>query len=284
MAEPALGADGKPITPPPQPTKWYEGKADAITVGYLQNRGLHDKTPEEVALSVAKAHMEAEKFIGAPADQLIRLPKDPADTQAWDAVYQRLGALKDGERPDWTHIKTPDGKEIPKEIQDLATALGYRTRVNKDMAVLLGQEISKFINADIAKFGEERDAKLAVAKEALAKSWGPNAPGNQIVAENAMRALGVTPEQQQSAQTVLGYDKFMEMFRQIGVRMGEDKFISNAQGSGLPPQRTREQVQQRINELKNDHAWVQRYTNGGTGSPEHKELMNLQRLLLAPQT
>src|SRR5580692_5232905 len=89
----AAAAKGAPVVP----SKWWEGKADAITAGYLQNRGLHDKSPEEVALTVAKAHMEAEKYIGAPADQLIRLPKDKTDHAAWDAVFSKIGALKDGE-------------------------------------------------------------------------------------------------------------------------------------------------------------------------------------------
>lgn len=281
MAEPTQTTP--PVNPPVNPPKWWEGKAgsDAILIGYLQNKGLHDKTPEETAIAVAKMHMEAEKFVGAPADQLIRLPKDRADQAAWQGVWDKLGALKDGVNPDYSTAAV-NGKSIPKDIQDLATLIGYRTHMTPEGAIFAAQEIQKYIDKDIAKFGEERDAKLAVAKDALAKEWGVNFNGNTVVAENAMRALGVTPEQQKAAEGVIGYDKFMEMFRQIGVRMGEDKFVSNANTSGLPTQKTREQVVQRIAELKNDKAWVDRYLNGGKGSPEAKEMLNLQQLLLQP--
>lgn len=268
-----------PVAPPVVPAKWWDGKADAITVGYLQNRGLHDKTPEEVALSVAKAHMEAEKFIGAPADQLIRLPKDKADQAGWQGVFDKLGALKDGQLPSYDGASA-DGKALTKEVQDLATMIGYRTHMTPEAAVFAAQEIQKFIGKGLSQVSEKIAADLAVAKDALNKNWGVNFNGNKVVADNAMRALGVTPEQQAAAENMLGYDKMMEMFRQIGVKMGEDKYVSNANTSGLPVQKTREQINQRITELKNDKAWVARYMDGGL--EEKKELLNLQRLLHEP--
>jgi hypothetical protein len=279
--EPKLGADGKPIEAPVVAPKWFEGKADAIVIGHLQNRGWADKPVEEVALAAIKAHQEAEKFIGAPADKLIRLPNDRADQEGWAAVYNKLGALKDGERPNFDGISA-DGKPLPKETQDLATMLAYRTRMNAENAIFAAQEIQKFLNADIKKAVEEFDAKLATQKDNLAKLWGPHYNGNKIVAENAMRALGVTPEDQTAAEKVVGYDRVMEMFRNIGSRIGEDKYVSGGNTGGGQQYRTSESIQARIAELKSDKAWVDRYLNGGTNSVEYKELQNLQRLLTAP--
>ena len=269
----------RPPAAPVVPAKWWEGKADAITTGYLQNKGLHDKTPEEVALTVAKFHMEAEKFIGAPSDQLVRLPKDKADVAAWQAVFDKLGALKDGQRPEFAGVSA-DGKEIPKDVQDLATMIGYRTHMSPEAAVFAAQEIQKFIGKDIAKYGEELTAKLAVAKDALAKEWGTNFNGNMVVAENAMRALGVTPEMQKAAEKNLGYDKMMEMFRQIGTKIGEDKLCPTPT-PGIAVPETREQITQRIAELKSDKAW---WSATPTADVVHrvKEMLNLQTLLLQP--
>jgi len=61
---------------------WYEGAA-AEDVGYFQNRGWDKVDAKTAAFNAAKAHREAEKLIGAPADKMIRLPNDPNDAEAW---------------------------------------------------------------------------------------------------------------------------------------------------------------------------------------------------------
>ncbi|MDE2020403.1 MAG: hypothetical protein KGJ13_08715, partial [Patescibacteria group bacterium] len=118
MSDPVAPATVPEAAPAPvADAPWYQG-ADQETVGYLQNRGLDRKTPKEAALEAIKAHREAEKFIGAPADKLVRLPKDEADTAGWEQVYGRLGVPADAKGYDFSDLKFSDGSEPDSDFTD----------------------------------------------------------------------------------------------------------------------------------------------------------------------
>ena len=65
-----------------------------------------------------------------------------------------------------------------------------------------------------------------------------------------------------SLEGVIGYDKIMEMFRSIGEKIGEDKFIkSGAPGNQGGPM-TREQAVAKKADLMSDPVWKAAYLNG----------------------
>ena len=68
-----------------QQAAWYDSFSDEGLKGFVQTKGWD--APEKAIHS----YRELEKFIGAPKDQLLRLPKDDTDTEGWDAVWNRLG-------------------------------------------------------------------------------------------------------------------------------------------------------------------------------------------------
>ena len=109
-----------PVAPaPPANTPWYQGNA-AVTpefIGHWQTRGWHDLPPDQLAINVTKAYREAEKFIGAPADELIRVPKDANDAAGWGKVWQRLGAPKDKDGYDFSTAKSQFG-DVDKALID----------------------------------------------------------------------------------------------------------------------------------------------------------------------
>ncbi|MBV8096598.1 MAG: hypothetical protein JO110_25820 [Acetobacteraceae bacterium] len=274
--EPNTGTATPPAAPPPPTPKWFEGKVDAETIGHIQNRGWHDKAPEIVAIEAIKAHREAEKYIGVPADQVIRLPKDPADAKAWDAVWARLGSIKDGEKVDYANIKHADGSPLDAQLADLATGLAHRTHATRDGAIILAQELAKFLDGRKANELADQTAALAKEKDALAQNWGANANVNAVVATNAAKALGVRPEEVNALEKVIGYSRVMEMFRQIGTRIGEDSFV-RGQGATSGGVMTVEQARAEIVTLKNDPEWVKRWLNGGRA--EAKQFENLTRII-----
>jgi hypothetical protein len=53
-----------------------------------------------------KAHREAEKLIGAPASEMIRIPKDPNDAEGWRQVRSRLGVPADEKGYDFAASST----------------------------------------------------------------------------------------------------------------------------------------------------------------------------------
>src|SRR5258708_32263958 len=96
-----------------QQKPWYDG-VDSDTVGYIQNRGLDKVDAKNAFLAAVKAHKEAEKLIGVPADQVLRLPKDANDTSGWNTVKDRLGRPKDASGEDFTAVKESANEDFLK--------------------------------------------------------------------------------------------------------------------------------------------------------------------------
>src|SRR5512138_734393 len=69
---------------------WYDG-LDGETIGHWDNKGWKKDDPKALATELTKAWKGLEKHFGAPADQILRLPKDAADDAGWSAVRQGLG-------------------------------------------------------------------------------------------------------------------------------------------------------------------------------------------------
>ncbi len=256
---------------------WFKG-ADAETIGYLQNRGLDKKTPSEAALDISKMHREAEKLIGAPANELIRVPKDQKDEAGWKTVWTRLGAPADPKEYDFSAIKDAAGNPIAAPLADVLRASFGKYHVPKETATALAADIQKQRDNVIAAETTELQAKLETDKAALKKSWGANTEANLFIARNAAKALGVSEEAVAALEKTLGYSAVMEMFRVVGTKIVEAKFVThqNRPGGGVM---TREEAVARKAELMADDAWTKRYMAGG--AVENRELQAVIAIITA---
>lgn len=239
---------------------WYDG-ADADTVGHIQNRGWHDKDVKVAALEAVKAHREAERFLGIPKDQILRVPTDAADEAGWKTVHTRLGAPDTKDGYDLSAVKFADGTELDQGFADFFKSTAAAAHLPKDVAVRVAQEFVKFTEQASQSEANEAQATLVKATEALKTNWGNNYEGNLFVAKRAAAALGVTPEAVQALESAIGYDKVMEMFRNVGSKIGEDKFITS-ETPGLPGVKTREGAIAELKNLKSDDAWAKRLLAG----------------------
>lgn len=233
---------------------------DDETKGWIQTRGL-DKMPMfQAVLESAKAQRETQKFVGAPPDELVRLPKD-ANSPEWAKVWQRLGAPADAKDYDFSGVKLADGTDLPAAIQDALRPAIAAAGTPKDRAPEIAKAVVKYLDGTKAADLADATAKLATEREALAVNWGKNIEANMFVAKQGAARLGVTPEEVATLEKTVGYAKTMEIFRKAGEAMGEARFVSNG-GGGNPGTMTVEQASSRIAELKTDHAWGTRYMNG----------------------
>lgn len=239
---------------------WYQG-ADAETIGHLTNKGWDKMAPKDAALAASKAFREAEKFIGVPPERVLRMPKDAADQEGWNAVYSRLGVPKDTTGYDFSGVKREDGGELPSGFLDSFKNWAHQSKLTPEAAKSLAQEVVKFSEKSDAAQKAIRDGEIAKAKEALANNWGANFEANKFVAQQAAVKLGLTPEQVQAMEGNIGYDKVMEVLRNVGARLGEDKFVANASpgGTGIM---SKEQAVAQLAALKRDTDFAQRYLKG----------------------
>lgn len=246
---------------------------DPLVVGHMQNRGW-DKLPvEQVAIEAAKSHMEAQKFIGAPAEQIIRLPAATAKPEEWTPVWQRLGALPKQE--DYKGVignfKFANGDAIDDQFGDALTKFSFDNHLTKEAAAALPKVIGDFMDQNDARQKTIDDATLATEKKALRESWGANFEVNELIAKETAKNLGVNAETVDALEKQIGYAGVMRMFHAIGSTHGEDNVITNLVNANNSKSLTKEQAKVRINELKADADFSARYIKGGV---KEKEEMN----------
>lgn len=248
---------------------------DDETKGYLQNKGLAQKPVSDVITSISKFHREAEKLIGAPATDLIRLPKDPAAPE-WSQVYKRLGALNSPEEYKLDGVKHAGDKPISEGLANTLRKAAHGAHLSNDAANAIARDVVAHLDSQEANRAADEATKTATERTALKSNWGANEAANMITARAAANALGVAPEAVTALEKVVGYAKVMEMFRQIGSKIGEDRFVQSrggTQGTAM----SKEQATDEITNLKNDQVWVKKYLAGGM--EEKRKLEALQRIV-----
>jgi len=262
---------------------WYKGHGDEL-VGHYQNKGWDKLTPAEAAKAAASAHREAERYVGVPADQIVRLPKDASDQEGLNALQLRLGRPQAKENYDLTAAKFSDGSAPDNGFADTIKELAFRSGLSNDRAVELAQGLVKYQEGQRTNDLATRTAQLEADRAGLKTDWGSNYDALKVVAENAAKTLlaqsGLKPEEAAAAVNALegqtGYKAVMKLFAAIGNKMGEDKFVTNLDPAA-PGVLSREQAVARKSELMNDQAWTKRYLDGGV--PEGAQMKALLRII-----
>lgn len=263
--------------------KWYTG-LDADTQNYITARGLADKDPTAAFLETAKAHQEAQAYIGVPKEQLLKLPKADAPPEEWDAVYEKLGYSKNADDYKLDTLKRADGSDVDDGFKDFVRAQAAELKLSPAATAKLAEATLKHLESGTAAQTEAQTVEATRALEQLRQSWGPNYEANKVIADNAYAAIMAAAGFDQSKMTAAiqklgetaGRAETMQMLLAVGQKMGEDKFVGGGGAGGNLGPRNAEQARARLAELKADTTFVQRYLAGG--SAETKEMNNLHAL------
>jgi hypothetical protein len=253
-----------PATPPAAPAaapaggKWYEPLGfDADTVGWMENRGLTGMDSIEATKNAINGFRNAEKFLGVPKDQLLRMPNfEKADASELGEFWGKLGKPADAKGYE---IAVPDG--VSPDYADHMAAAMHEAHIPKSMAAALVKANEGYI----AKMNES--AKLAAVEanksqvENLRKEWGEAFDVQEGDERNAAQELGIQAEQLDALQGVIGFDGTMKLFASIAEKIGEPAFHSGNGGDDKGPM-TPVRAQARIKELQADKEWAGKYLNG----------------------
>jgi hypothetical protein len=260
---PAPAPNPAPNPSPAPTTPWFEGKVPAETVGFWQNKGLDPSDPVKVAEGLTKFYREVERFVGAPPDEMIRIPKSNAAESDIRAYWNRIGVPAEAKDYDLSTVKSANGKDIETGLAEVFRAAALQARVPKDQAAPLMTALVKHMDANDAAALAEKTATIKAERDALDKNWGVNKTYNEAIAKRALddlgRAAGLTPEQTQKGWDALstvggiGASYAMEMLRTFGQRLGEAPFIPAQPGQGLNNQvMSKSQALAEIESLKAD--------------------------------
>jgi len=213
-----------PAVVPAADTSWYTG-ADAETTGFMQNRGWDKLDAKSAALAAIKSYREASAHLGAPPDQLMRMPKDANDAEAWGKLYGRLGVPDKPDGYNFDDVKFSDGSGVDQDVVNTVRSLAAQNHLTPEAAKAVAKTIVGMVEKAETVETDQYNVKLEAEKAALRQNWGGNAASNLVIAQNAAGKLGVDQETLATLEKTLGYSKVMEMFRQVGARIGEDSFL-----------------------------------------------------------
>lgn len=270
---PATPPAPPPATPPAQP--WHHG-VEAETVGFWQNKGLDLTDPVKFATGFTKQYRDMEAFRGVPANELLRIPKPDAPEADVKTFWNKLGAPGDPKEYDFAGIKYADGTDLEPAFAEAIRATAARLHMPKGWAAEIAKDMAKFADGDQATAAAEKTASINAEKAALLKEWGPQEHDAKLfVAKQGAKVLGLTPDQVDALEGMVGYKAVMVAMHRVGVLNKEDRFIAGGGGTGGAM--TREQAINRKADLMKDTGWTQRYMSGGT--TERTEMLNLNRII-----
>lgn len=269
-ADPGNNTPANPAVPPPPATWWTPG-ADADINGYVTTRGLDRLPANEAFLSTVKAHREAMAKLGVPIDRLVQIPT-AGDSAAERAFWQRFGAP--AEAKDYAFEGIDDAKTpgLDAAIRETVHGLNMPT----DMAAGVAKGVLKYFTDKEASETATRTAALSAEREKLETDWGgkdtPKFNANMEIANRGALSAGVSKEAMDALMAGVGGSAVARMFRDLGVKLGEARYIQdgNNPDNGIM---TRDQAVARRFELtgmdaqgrttgKGDKAWMDKLYKG----------------------
>ena len=258
-------------------TPWHQGKVDADTVGWWQNKGYDLSDPIKLTAKLTEQYRQAESRLGVPADQLLRKLKPDSPEADVKNFWSQLGAPEDPKGYDFSSIKNADGSAaLDDKVAETLRESFARRHVPADTALEIAKDFAKFNGANKTEADTIREGKLATERAALQKEWGRDFDANLFIAKQGAKVLGLTGEQATALEGLVGYKAIMTAMHRVGILNKEDRFIVPPPGSDGSLM-TREAAAARKTELMNDQAWVGRYMKGDREA--RATMLNLNRLL-----
>jgi hypothetical protein len=268
----AGGTEGGSTTPP-----WFDAYEPEIKT-HIQAKGWDKLDPVAAFKAQAASYKEAERLLGAPREQLIRLPSDPNDSEGWNAINAKLGVPADKTAYNFKELKFADGKPLDDNfIEQISTAV-HAARLRPDQAT---QVVAAFMKTqdEAAKLTNDNGALLKQQNDAaLTTAWGQNRDLNETIAKRAANQLGITDEDLSALTTIKGGPATWEMLLKLGKAMGEARFITNENTGGGNGVLSLEQALARKTELYADNDFVAKYTRGDVAAL--KEMNDLDYLIV----
>jgi hypothetical protein len=236
--------------------------ADETTVGMVQNKGWDSPA------KLLNSYQQLEKFVGAPADKIVRLPGETSTKEELDAFYSKLGRPAD---PNGYEIKAPQGADdtFAKAAAGKFHELGLNTKQ--------AQELVQWYESQGAAAGEmSQQAKTAANVEqqnALRTEWGAAYDAKLTQAREFARAAGIDAPTLDKLQDSMGYDGVMKFMANLGGKIGEGNYQSGGRSSNFSAM-TPGQAKAEIQALRADRDFTQKYLAGNVEAKQRMAQLN----------
>jgi hypothetical protein len=276
MADPVVTET--PVVAPAPVANWFDGLEPELK-GHVQNKGWDKLDIAAAAVEAVKAHREAQKHLGVPAEQLIRLPRHD-DLEGQKALWQRLGAPEDASGYDLSGVKFADGSEMSDEFAGMLKTTAAELNLPAGVLPQLATKLAAFFDTDEANSTAAAAHQLAQEKDALSRNWGPDFDTNVRIARAGAETLGLGQEFLVALEKSAGYAKAMEGLLKLGHAAGSARHLTATLGGdgtvSNPALASREQALARIEDLKVDKEFGKRWMAGDAQAVRELEQLHVR--------
>ena len=272
-SEPAAGAgsdagqqqlpgtpDGATSTTAPTSTgNWWDNIEDSDLKGYVANKGWKDST------ELARGYQNLEKLLGS---EKLPMPKGDDDVEGWNKLYTKLGRP---ETPEGYGIKAAEGQDptLANAAASKFHELGLTEKQGQALTNWWAEQSQGLLDAQSAAQAQSADQAIAELKN----EWGNKYDENIELGRRAAREYGLDADALGKIEGALGTKGLLDLMAKIGRGQGEAEFIGQGKTSfGMSPEAARARIQA----LKGDAEWTQRYLKGDADA--RAELERLHRL------
>jgi len=252
------------------PAAWHSSMGfDTETVGWMENRGLTKMEQGEALKNAITGFRSAEKFLGVPKDQILRIPNfEKGEKAELDAFYDKLGRPAD---PKDYGIKAPDGQS--SDFAEFMSSKFHEFGLSKSQGEKIASVYGEYGQKMEQMQAEQFKLQSVEQEQKLRGEWGQNYDTLLATAKHGAAELGVDPKTVEQLQKTMGYDGVMKFFASVGEKFGEDKFVSGGNQSGAM---TPEGAQAKIAQLRMDKEWAGKYLAGNSDAKnEFDRLMKM---------
>jgi hypothetical protein len=307
-AAPPNGAAPPPGGSPPSGGEWtsslpaevrgHASLSDVKDVGDLAtryvklNRPFAEQLPEKIRSEaafkdirnlegLADSYYNAQKMIGVPKDQLLRIPQSdkPED---WASVYDKLG--RPARPADYT-LKVPEGfppaeKEYAESVMATAHGAGLTQKQFETMTGWLYERAGTQIAARKANEEARVEAWICGLKTEYGQAFGPTVERANAAVGHYDDAAGLKGELRKALdETGLGnHPAFVKLFHHLSRNLHEDGKLTG-KAFGADAMKSPVEYQQQINALRQDTGFMKQYLNPNKRDPAHIEAVGKMEAL-----
>ena len=234
---------------------WTEGLGEDAQ-GYVENKGWSG------AGQMLDSYRNLEKAMGAPADQIVQIPKDAEDTDGWNSVYSRMGRPETADGYKLSDTPVPDGAiDLTGDLKQWAHEAGLS---QTQTAILYDRYNGKL--SELVKEQHQQGTEMVQAEEAaLKKEWGSAWDENIAAATRFRQRFGIDGETIDKLEGALGLKGVLELTAKIGRGLGEHAMPTGSEedsGNGLAFGMTPGAAKAKIDELMLDKEFMGQYVDG----------------------
>lgn len=255
-----------------QATHFYDTIGDADLKTWVGGKNWNDLA------AMATSHRNLEKLIGAPADEIVRLGKNP-DASVVRDLQTRLGMPAD---PAKYEISMPENMPVDQPFVDWARQAFHKAGLTNTQAKEFSKAYNDFAAARFEQANKDYELNVKADEGALRTEWGNGYDAQMNRAKVTVKALGIPSEAVDAMESAMGYAGVMKFFAGLSSKFSEDTFRdaqSGGRNNGFGFNITPSEAKAELNRLLADNNFKAALTD--RSHPQHADAIARKSQLVA---